>query len=455
MMNILRYRLLIILVVFNCFGVWANTISISGSVSNYSADQISVFEVEDGELILVEIQKLKADSTFQFQLPERANGFYYLGKSESFKSVFGSLYMKANQQAKLRIVENGIDESSIPNQEALDYQKAWKARKNEVLSSGWMQAREIEHVEAVVVNFHKAVQDYSANLKSDDATFNQLMKLTAQADFEMFWLRTFSMVNAEVGEVLKKNAIIQEIFNEKNSSAAMLRVKDGSMLIGMYPNFKAQWQGVKIPDYMNFCINTYENDTLKGQFLKEHIINRKVSGKSYANTIAKYGEFLVSDRQKREIAAYEKKIMKFAEGQPAHDFKYEDAKGTMHALSDYKGKVVLVDVWATWCAPCKGEIPHLEKLIEHFHDNEDMVFISVSIDNLKDKDKWENFVKEHELKGIQLLADKAFKSQILLDYEITGVPRFMLFDKEGKIVSVNAARPSNPQLKEMIEEQLN
>jgi len=53
-----------------------------------------------------------------------------------------------------------------------------------------------------------------------------------------------------------------------------------------------------------------------------------------------------------------------------------------------------------------------------------------------------------------LLADKAFESVIISDYEITGVPRFMLFDKEGKILSVNAPRPSNPQLKELIDEYL-
>ena len=454
MMQVIKYNLLVILLVFNWANVLATSITISGNVSNYGADQISIFEIEDGELLLVELQKLKADSTFQFQLPERANGFYYLGKSESTESVFESLYMKASQQANIRIVENSIDESSIPNQEALEYQKAWETHKNEVLSGRWMQVREIEHVEDIVTRYYKALQDYTTTINSGDTTFDQLMILTAHADFELFWMRTFSMVNADVREVLKNTAAIQEILNKKHTSAAVLNIKDGSMVSGMYPGFKAHWQGIEIPDYLDFCINTYQNDTLKGQYLKKHIINRKVSGKSYENTITRYGQYLVSDRQKREIVAYEKEIMKFAEGVIAYDFRYPDASGHSHALSDYKGKVVLVDVWATWCSPCKAEIPHLEKLIEHYHDNPDVVFISVSIDNLKDKDKWENFVKEHELKGIQLLADEAFKSQILLDYEITGVPRFMLFDKEGKIVSVNAPRPSNPMLKELIEQYL-
>lgn len=73
----------------------------------------------------------------------------------------------------------------------------------------------------------------------------------------------------------------------------------------------------------------------------------------------------------------------------------------------------------------------------------------VSVDESKDKQKWLDFIKTEGLKGVQLLAGGW--SKITKDYKITGIPRFMVFDKKGNIVSVDAPRPSSPELKKMLE----
>jgi thiol-disulfide isomerase/thioredoxin len=128
-------------------------------------------------------------------------------------------------------------------------------------------------------------------------------------------------------------------------------------------------------------------------------------------------------------------------------------EGKKVSLTDFKGKVVLLDVWATWCGPCKKEIPSLKKLEEEFHAK-DIVFISYSIDELKDLDKWKKMIVDEQLKGVQLIGSAAWKSPICSDYTITGVPRFMVFDKNGKIVTIDAPRPSNPELKALLEKEL-
>ncbi|MFV0345880.1 MAG: TlpA family protein disulfide reductase, partial [Bacteroidales bacterium] len=103
--------------------------------------------------------------------------------------------------------------------------------------------------------------------------------------------------------------------------------------------------------------------------------------------------------------------------------------------------------------PCKKEIPHFKKLEKAYHGNSDVVFISVSIDEEKDKQKWADFVKKEELAGIQLFAG-GWKSDIVKAYEIKGIPRFIAVGKNGTLVSSAAPRPSTPDLKTLIDKLL-
>ena len=77
-------------------------------------------------------------------------------------------------------------------------------------------------------------------------------------------------------------------------------------------------------------------------------------------------------------------------------------------------------------------------------------FVSISVDNKKDRDKWLNFVKEEELTGVQLFSEDAFNTAIAKDYKINAIPRFLLFDPEGKIIDADAKRPSDPELKQQL-----
>ena len=137
------------------------------------------------------------------------------------------------------------------------------------------------------------------------------------------------------------------------------------------------------------------------------------------------------------------------EGEPAIDFNYPDIEGNEFSLSSFKGDLVYVDVWATWCGPCKAEIPSLQKLETDYH-GKDITFMSVSVDT--DKEAWQKMVAEKELGGVQLWADGW--SKITKDYAIFGIPRFMLFDSEGNVISTNAPRPSSDDIRELLEANL-
>lgn len=135
-------------------------------------------------------------------------------------------------------------------------------------------------------------------------------------------------------------------------------------------------------------------------------------------------------------------------------FDYLNHKGGNTKLDDFKGKYVYIDVWATWCGPCRAEIPFLKKTEEYYHDK-NIVFASISIDTQKDFEKWKTFVTDKSLGGVQLFADKDWNSDFMKSFGVTSIPRFILIDPNGKVVKGDAARPSNPELKEELDKLLN
>ena len=190
------------------------------------------------------------------------------------------------------------------------------------------------------------------------------------------------------------------------------------------------------------------NDTVKGEFI--------LDGAKFIRTYPgimeykqKYAQYLITDSQKARFNEIIAKYDDNSAGHDAIDFKFEDVNGKQIALSDFKGKVVYVDVWATWCGPCNREIPHMIKLEESYHNNPNIVFMSVSVDSRKDYDKWKNMLKEKGMGGIQLFAGER-SDEIMNPYKIKGIPRFMLFGKDGKVINADAPRPSSSEIKTII-----
>jgi thiol-disulfide isomerase/thioredoxin len=127
-------------------------------------------------------------------------------------------------------------------------------------------------------------------------------------------------------------------------------------------------------------------------------------------------------------------------GKPAPDAVFYDATGKTSRISDYRGKVIYIDTWATWCGPCKREIPSLKQLEEEFH-GKNVQFISVSTD--KDVNAWKNFIAKEQMGGLQLHQSEKFEETISKLYVVNSIPRFIIIDESGNIVNVDAPRPSS------------
>jgi thiol-disulfide isomerase/thioredoxin len=134
--------------------------------------------------------------------------------------------------------------------------------------------------------------------------------------------------------------------------------------------------------------------------------------------------------------------LKFGNGDLAKDLVFNKTDGSTTTLSSLKGKVIYIDIWATWCGPCLGEMPYLETLKEKYKSNENVAIVSLSID-----DKAEPWLKNLEKRnpgGIQWHIDRAKLS----DYEVAAIPRYILIDKDFKVAEMMAPRASDPKIEE-------
>jgi thiol-disulfide isomerase/thioredoxin len=190
---------------------------------------------------------------------------------------------------------------------------------------------------------------------------------------------------------------------------------------------------------------------LDSEFIKNELAyNNAKYGVTYTDDLEGfYAAFMATstnETHKNEITETYNKLKTVAKGQPSPKFfNYENHAGGTMSFDDLKGKYVYIDVWATWCGPCKAEIPYLKDL-HATYKNKNLHIVSISIDRAADHEKWKKMVTDEQLTGIQLFADKDWNSQFVTDYLIKGIPRFILVDPNGVIVSPNAPRPSDPAL---------
>lgn len=158
-----------------------------------------------------------------------------------------------------------------------------------------------------------------------------------------------------------------------------------------------------------------------------------------ATALLEVAERLVSDDD--ELNGYRslvEKTLSLVRGKEEIDFEFVDTNGKFWKLSDFKGKAVYVDFWATWCVPCCLQIPYMKVLVEKYAADPRIEFISISFD--ESQDDWKGMLAYDHPAWPQYMALDSGKS-IMGDYGFRAIPRFMLFDKDGRIVSVNAPRP--------------
>tara|TARA_B100000963_G_scaffold118332_1_gene102992 strand:+ start:824 stop:2089 length:1266 start_codon:yes stop_codon:yes gene_type:complete len=384
-----------------------NEIHISGQIINPLLDIIK-FESTDSTFTA----KLTKDGNFTFSFLSDSSLYLRLSHGE-----YTSMYVMPGDIIKLSINTEEFDESVY-----YDGSEASNFLAKKYLIQEEFNFYSKEYYLGSAEGYDLSLSEYKSsifqnvNSISDTAFMNQQ---SIEIDNIIAYWR-----NKKEKFMISNEADIREFLFEKN-----------------LVNEKYDWWAIEdTMDINNFnkAISEYENS------IKLLIINLVKDDES----ISKQLEILkdeIDSRIERKLSI----INKPQNGESYIDFTYENNIGDSVSLSSFKGSLVYVDVWATWCGPCKAEIPYLKSLEQDYHE-QNIVFLSVSVDT--NKDEWLKMVKEEELGGIQLWADGW--SQITKDYAIFGIPRFMLFSKDGKVISNDAPRPSNEETRKLFDKYL-
>ena len=123
------------------------------------------------------------------------------------------------------------------------------------------------------------------------------------------------------------------------------------------------------------------------------------------------------------------------------DIKFTGLDGKETDLAKMKGKVVLIDFWATWCGPCIAELPNVLKAYEEYNDK-GFEIIGISLDNVKDEDKLRTFVKDKKMTWPHAFDGQGWRNSLAKKFGISSIPATFLIGKDGKVVSTNLRGPA-------------
>lgn len=205
--------------------------------------------------------------------------------------------------------------------------------------------------------------------------------------------------------------------------------------------------------YLETINNSFSDGSVKEQLMFNYLRYGMKANDALESVYKLYKSSSQNSDNLSKVTSSYKVLTKLTPGKASPKFIYENYIGGMTGLEDLAGKIVYIDVWATWCGPCLREIPALKSL-ENDYYNKNIAFVSLSIDEKKDYQKWRTMIADKELTGIQLMADNNWNSSFVTSYGIKGIPRFILIDTVGNIINSDAPRPSNPEIRKILDELL-
>lgn len=216
-------------------------------------------------------------------------------------------------------------------------------------------------------------------------------------------------------------------------------------------------RGLNENDYLKLnSVFTCKNDALHAAYLKKmmHMLSNNGCNNELLAIRKLIEENVADSEQKEKVMALYDMYATIMPGVQAPNVTFKDADGKRYTIGDFKGKVIVMDIWATWCSSCLKNMPKFMGLIKEFENRDDVVFFTVSTDSDDLKDRWLAAIEKHNMGSmLNLTPDRSATEQFEAKYFVSAVPRYIVIDKQGNIVSTFAPKPGE-ELKSTIIEAL-
>jgi len=429
------------------------TVVLKGTIVNYDQDTLYMNNVSSKSLLFIEeIHKilLKEKSNFEFRFELEKPAYFQIGRTFLYLSPGDSLVANIDTRDRSYGKFNGTGADANNYLTKVPYPKG---------GSFWGVEREasskIETYKDVPEAFNKLLKnrmDELAALKTVSDDFRKLETARNKFDYvnslsSLFYLYYGKVRNGEMTqdemqskmkEAEKYLASYKKIHLDDFNKSDYLQLEVFHSILYLLKDDKFI-KDLELPEL---------NRNLK-EYLKTNDLVNELKFNGYSNEAGKLlkqtAESITNSAYKSVLLNLKNEYTSILKGNPASDLTFTKLDGNTVKLSDYKGKVIVLDLWATWCGPCMAEKPFFEALEKKYHDNDNIELISLSIDKEK---VWRKYFDKNEVVGNQLQINRSQLSE----YKVAAIPRFFVIDKDFKIVDVFAPLPSTGELEKLINE---
>ena len=447
---------------------------VSGKLVNWKiGNTITIKRVVDGSFETVNSINVEKEKPFLLPCAVKEEGFYYLNSPRWKLRV----YLKPADNLELALDGKSGSYEIVNGSEENQLLQKWQQLISPITNWGYnlsmiqVDSFDLNAYQKTYESLEPSIVSFRNNINHTGSRFSKLLKMAIDVDKEFapilfLFYSTVKRTKGFGGTPKNFNDVpaFYKSFIQSNkfSDPSLLNIGEARSYMNLYAKLVIaslpadQRNQLTQSEKLGLMINTISNDTLRSYFFKDQMSEVAVNNLTeFRSTLEPYEKYTKPASVKREyLKIYDQFSSDTAYvGKSAYNFTLPDSTGRMFSMKDFKGKVVFIDVWATWCGPCREQFPFLKIVEEEYKDNSDIVFMGISIDRLRDREKWLKMMKKESLHGVQLFDDtgKFFAKK----YEINAIPRFLLISKEGKWIEVRLPRPeAKEELKKYLDKAL-
>lgn len=428
-----KIKLLALMAACCCLASFASgdPVRIKGNFKNIEGPYVYIFKYFGPEVFKTDSVKHVAGQ-FQFRYKDLKRGFYRIGESEQLSVMVLLGENDISISADLKDLPASISIGNSRENDAYNKFRTFNENHSQQINNLNQKAQILSAEQySNPTKYQTEIRKLQVTLDSLNALQRQFYSTSLSQNPGLFFAKFLNMFNFS-DSLTKENFFRKEDFSDEELTRGDMLPSKISFYLQRFvePNLD-QWKTAS-QEVLKMAVPESKNkEVVYLTFIRLFQPYDEAYVRSLANTYSK--EYPKSEFAKKILASLPKGAPSI--GEIAPEISLVDPSGKKVSLSDYKGKVVLLDFWASWCGPCRKENPNVVNVYQKYKDKGFTVF-SVSLDN--NKDNWIQAIEKDNLSWGAHVSDlKGWKSSAAALYGVKGIPATFLIDKDGKIIAMN------------------